>query len=219
MGLEQLKALAVMVVVRIDVGVQRAGVDEQGYRATSSRRISSIRTETSCEPLLPAAEAISLRRSGPPPRCASIASRVSSDTVEPLRSASWRSRASRSSESFTVVRFMYASIPITASQYLRSTNLTICASRRRRHQEPAPSRSPFPQHPLPRMRAPVNVLVAFGVPTGRAVDSFLPNRCAPGRESHHRSVAVLLGSRDSRVTRTVDCPTTDDFWLAAPSKL
>lgn len=111
MGLEQLKALAVMVVVRIDVGVQRAGVDEQGYRATSSRRISSIRTETSCEPLLPAAEAISLRRSRPPPKWASMASRVSSDTVEPLRSASWRSRASRSSGSFTVVRFMYASIP------------------------------------------------------------------------------------------------------------
>ncbi len=47
MGLEQFEALSVVVVVRIDVGVQRAGVDEQGYRATSARRISSIRTEMS----------------------------------------------------------------------------------------------------------------------------------------------------------------------------
>ena len=47
MGLEQFEAIGVVVVVRIDVGVERPGVDEQGYRATSSRRISSIRTETS----------------------------------------------------------------------------------------------------------------------------------------------------------------------------
>ncbi len=44
-----------------------------------------------------------------------MASRVSSETVTPRRSASWRSRASSSSESFTVVRFMYASIPPPAS--------------------------------------------------------------------------------------------------------
>lgn len=43
-----------------------------------------------------------------------MASRVSSETVTRLRSASCRSRASRSSGSLTVVRFMYASIPSTA---------------------------------------------------------------------------------------------------------
>jgi prevent-host-death family protein len=54
-----------------------------------------------------------LRRPDPPPRWASMASRVSSDTVEPRRSASasGRSRASRSSGTLTVVRFMYASRP------------------------------------------------------------------------------------------------------------
>jgi hypothetical protein len=67
-GFEELEALAMMVVVCVDVGVERAGIDEKGYRDTSSRRISSIRTETSCEPLLPAAEAISFRRSDPAPR-------------------------------------------------------------------------------------------------------------------------------------------------------
>jgi hypothetical protein len=35
-----------------------------------------------------------------------IASRVSSETVRPLRAASWRSRASSSSGSLTVVRRM-----------------------------------------------------------------------------------------------------------------
>ncbi len=41
-----------------------------------------------------------------PPRCVSIASRVRSDTLVPRRAASWRSRASRSSGSLTVVLFM-----------------------------------------------------------------------------------------------------------------
>ena len=68
MGLEQFEALGVVVVICVDVGVERAGVEEEGYRETSSRRISSIRTETSCEPLLPAAEAINFRRPDPPPR-------------------------------------------------------------------------------------------------------------------------------------------------------
>jgi len=40
------------------------------------------------------------------PRCVSIASRVRSDTLVPRRAASWRSRASRSSGSLTVVLFM-----------------------------------------------------------------------------------------------------------------
>jgi len=47
MGLEQFEALGVVVVVCIDVGVQGPCVDEEGYRVTSLRRISSIRTETS----------------------------------------------------------------------------------------------------------------------------------------------------------------------------
>ena len=47
MGLEQFEALGVVAVVCIDAGVQRAVVDEQGYRVTLRRRISSIRTETS----------------------------------------------------------------------------------------------------------------------------------------------------------------------------
>jgi hypothetical protein len=68
MGLEQFEALGVMIVVCVDVGVERTGIDEEGYRETSSRRISSMRTETSCEPLLPAAAPISFRRPDPPPR-------------------------------------------------------------------------------------------------------------------------------------------------------
>ena len=68
MGLEQFEALVMVVVVCVDVGVERAGVDEEGYRETSLRRISSMRTETSCEPLLPAAEVINFRRPDPPPR-------------------------------------------------------------------------------------------------------------------------------------------------------
>jgi hypothetical protein len=68
MGLEQFEALGVVIVVCVDVGVERSGVDEEGYRETSSRRISSMRTETSCEPLLPAAEAINFRRPDRPPR-------------------------------------------------------------------------------------------------------------------------------------------------------
>jgi hypothetical protein len=67
-GFEQFEALGVVVVVFVDVGVERAGVDEESYRETSSRRISSMRTETSCEPLLPAAEAINFRRPDPVPR-------------------------------------------------------------------------------------------------------------------------------------------------------
>jgi hypothetical protein len=68
MGLEQFQAFGVMVVVCVDVGVKGAGVDDERYRETSLRRISSMRTETSWEPLRPAAEAINFRRPGPPPR-------------------------------------------------------------------------------------------------------------------------------------------------------
>ena len=68
MGLKQFKALGMVVVVCVDIGVERTGIDKEGYGETSWRRISSMRTETSCEPLLPAAEAINLRRPNPPPR-------------------------------------------------------------------------------------------------------------------------------------------------------
>ena len=111
MGFEQIEAGRVVPVVGVDVRVQRAGLDDQCDAPTSLARISSIRSEMSCRPLDPAAAASNRRRVRGPPRCASMASRVSSDTVVPRRSASWRSRASRSSGSFTVVRCMYASTP------------------------------------------------------------------------------------------------------------
>jgi hypothetical protein len=47
MGLEEIQACAVMVVVRVNVRVQGTSVDEEGYLETSSRNISSIRSETS----------------------------------------------------------------------------------------------------------------------------------------------------------------------------
>jgi stringent starvation protein B len=47
MGLEQFEAVTMVGVVCVYVRVQGAGVDQDRYRATSSRRISSIRTETS----------------------------------------------------------------------------------------------------------------------------------------------------------------------------
>jgi hypothetical protein len=81
-GFKEVHAFVVMIVVRVDVGIERTGIDEDGYWVTSSRRISSIRTETSCEPLRPAAVAIIRRRPvGRVPRWPSMASRVSSDTV------------------------------------------------------------------------------------------------------------------------------------------
>ncbi len=100
-----------MAVVPVDVGVERTGVDDQSDGCTSAARISSTRSEISLQPLAPAPAARRRRLPGLAPRKASIASRVSSDTVLPLRSASCRRRASSSSGSFTVVRCMYASIP------------------------------------------------------------------------------------------------------------
>lgn len=98
-----------MAIVGVYVGIQRPGVDQKRYRSISCRRISSIRSAMSFRPLCPAPVANSRRRPAscrPTTRCASIASRVISDTVMPRRSASCRSRESSSSESFTVVRFM-----------------------------------------------------------------------------------------------------------------
>ena len=103
MGFEQLTAGVMVRIIGVDVGIEGPSVDEQGYRLTSLRRISSIRSETSWRPERPAAAPSSRRR---PPACkwVSIASRVTSETVMPRRAASWRSLASSSSESFTVVR-------------------------------------------------------------------------------------------------------------------
>ena len=84
MRLQKLAAPAVFRVVGIIGRIEGTGIDDQ--RAPSSDlRISSTRRETSLRPLRPAAP--SLCRPGPR-MCASIASRVSSETVIPLRSAS-----------------------------------------------------------------------------------------------------------------------------------
>ena len=105
MLLEKLKALGMVAVVCIDVGVQGPGVDQERYGRTSARRISSIRSEMSDRPLAPAPAAISRRRPLWEPKCSSMASLVTSETVVARRSASWRRRASNSSGSLTVVLF------------------------------------------------------------------------------------------------------------------
>ena len=102
MALQQPAAATVLGVVRVVGRVQRTGVRYQ-RPASSDRSISSIRRETSLLPLSPGAPR--WRRPDGPTRWVTMASRVSSDTVIPSRSASWRRRASRSSGSLTVVRF------------------------------------------------------------------------------------------------------------------
>lgn len=87
-GLQQLEALGVVRVVTVDVGVERPCVDDQGDEPTSPERICSMRSETCAWPLAPAPAARSRRRARVPPRCASIASRVSCETVVPRRWAS-----------------------------------------------------------------------------------------------------------------------------------
>ena len=109
-GFKQIEASGVVAVIAVDVGVERAGVDDQSDGCTSAARICSMRSEMSSRPLAPAPAARSRRLPGWVPRNVSIASRVRSDTVVPRRSASCRRRASSSSGSFTVVRCMYASI-------------------------------------------------------------------------------------------------------------
>ena len=51
---EELQRRVVIAVVRVDIGVQRAGVDQKNYGATSAARISSMRSEMSSRPLRPA---------------------------------------------------------------------------------------------------------------------------------------------------------------------
>lgn len=85
---KQLEALVMVVVISVDVRIQRSGVDDEGYRETSLRRISSIRTETLPDPLRPAPAASRFRLPRFAPRCVSMASRVRSEIVTPRRSAS-----------------------------------------------------------------------------------------------------------------------------------
>lgn len=54
---EEIKGLVMVPVVGVDVGVERPGVDQDRYLATSAARISSIRSEMSSRPLRPAAAA------------------------------------------------------------------------------------------------------------------------------------------------------------------
>lgn len=51
MGLQELAAGQVVTVVRVDVSVQGARIEEDGYRAISKLRISSILSATSLAPL------------------------------------------------------------------------------------------------------------------------------------------------------------------------
>lgn len=105
MGLQEVEACRVMPIIGIDVGVQGPRIDEDGYRVISELRSSSIRSEMSLTPLLPAPAARS---------ClgvvilkyASKASRVTAAMGTPRISASRRRMLSRVSGSFTVVRFM-----------------------------------------------------------------------------------------------------------------
>jgi hypothetical protein len=103
MLLKQAPTSVVFVVVAVIGGIERPGVDDQ-RAASSDPRISSMRCEMSCLPLAPGLPRRLFR--GPPIKWFSIASRVSSETVIPRRSASCRSRLSIKSGSLTVVRFM-----------------------------------------------------------------------------------------------------------------
>jgi len=82
--LQQFEARGMVRVVRVDVRVQRASVDDQ-RDGDSARMISSTRSEMSLRPLRPAAAAPSRRREPPAPRWASSAVRVISAIVVPRR--------------------------------------------------------------------------------------------------------------------------------------
>ncbi len=97
-------------IVSIDVGIQRAGIDDYHSLGASDlspthsvERISSIRAETSARPLAPAPAAKSFRD---PPKCSSNACLVTAEMVTPRRAASVRRAASSDSGIFTEVRFM-----------------------------------------------------------------------------------------------------------------
>jgi hypothetical protein len=61
MDLQQLRARLVMLIVGVDIGVERASVDDERWSATSLRGISSMRSEMSWRPLRPAARAVRTR--------------------------------------------------------------------------------------------------------------------------------------------------------------
>lgn len=58
---EERKARLMMAIIGVDIGVKRAGIDYECDRGTSLARISSMRSEVSERPLLPAPAAPSLR--------------------------------------------------------------------------------------------------------------------------------------------------------------
>lgn len=130
-SLEQFEANAVVAVIAIDVGIERTGVDDQRDDCTSAARISSMRSAMSSRPLAPAPAARRRRRPGCAPRNASMACRVTSETVLPRRSASCRRRASSSSGSFTVVRCIYASTPLDRHSRRRPPNVGFARRARR----------------------------------------------------------------------------------------
>ena len=69
MCFEEFERGSVVGVVGIDVGVERAGVnDECAYRTTSAAKISSMRAEMSLRPLCPAPAAPSRRLVDGPPK-------------------------------------------------------------------------------------------------------------------------------------------------------
>ena len=131
---------SVVLVVGVDVSVERAGIDDQRDNGTSLASISSMRSDTSRQPLRPAAAAPN-RRTGPL-RWVSMASLVSSEMVISRCSASWRSLASSSSGSVIVVRIMHASIPAGTNRpdkerihrflYVRSSRLAMRSTTSRR---------------------------------------------------------------------------------------
>ncbi len=118
MSPEEVQGFLVVPVIGVDIGVERTSIDDDGYRATSAASISSMRSEMSSRPLLPAPAALNFRAR--PPRWVSMASRVRSEMVTPRRSASCRSKASRSSGSLTVVRCMICQHTLTTGGRVKS---------------------------------------------------------------------------------------------------
>lgn len=115
MRLQELAAGQVVTVVRVDVSVQGARIEEDSYLEISELRISSIRSAMSLAPLCPVPAARSCR-GVPVLKYASRASLVTTAMGTPLSSASWRRMASRLSGSFTVVRLMICQH--TSTQYV-----------------------------------------------------------------------------------------------------
>jgi PPOX class probable F420-dependent enzyme len=82
--LEQFEACPMMSVIAVDVGVERAGVDDQRDESTSLARSSSMRSEMSARPLAPAPAPRSRRLPCGASSNVSIASRVSCDRMSEM---------------------------------------------------------------------------------------------------------------------------------------